>query len=46
MGHDLEIFARQIGGEVGFGCAAAFAVLVGDLEFEGTLLLGSIVIGI
>ena len=46
MDQDLEIFARQIGGEVSFGGAAAFAVLVGDLVFEGTLLFGSIVIGI
>src|SRR6476660_7832623 len=46
MGQDLEIFPRQIGGEVSFSCAAAFTVLVGDLVFEGTLLFGSIVIGI
>ena len=46
MGQNLEIFARQVRRDVGFGSAAAFAVLVGDLVFEGTLLLGAVVIGI
>ena len=46
MGQNLQIFARQVGGDVGFGSAAAFAVLVSDLVLEGTLLLDSVVIRI
>ena len=46
MGENLEIFARQVGGDVRFGSATALAVLLGDLVFEGTLLLGSVVIRI
>ena len=46
MGQNLEIFSRQVRGDVRLGSAAALAVLVGDLVFEGALLLGSVVIGI